>query len=277
MNNSFIELAIRFAHENYTPIFNDSVIDRVCIGPSMCAVLTTSGHCGLSGMERQNAQPISVRNKLSGPFSPGHYKGLKLRDLLMLNSDHPFANPLRIAALNALTAAWHNRFSEKETFVVHRNTDPVSMVEQAAYQNVAIIGAFCSYIKLFEQTNCKLSVIELRPEAFAPEHLKFYVPYAEAAKVLPSANLIIITASAITNNTLPHVLTLRNADAATILVGPSGGFTPELFFAKDISHIGCVRVNDADAVMSAVSEGAFAYHLFNFGAEKITLSHANAV
>lgn len=72
--------------------------------------------------------------------------------------------------------------------------------------------------------------------------------------LLPQCDIVLITGSAITNKTLPHLLNLCRS-AYTILVGPSVPMCPELF-EFGIDRLSGLVITDRDGIRERVVSGA---------------------
>ena len=267
----FTNLAIQRLKHNYKNLYSSAMISEVRIGPFLCAVTTDSGFCGVSGIDHRVCNESSRREKLFGNFTPGGYRNQKVSALLEFTGKNPHLQALKIAALNALTAHILADDTAVKTYGIIPAKDPVELLDEKNIRTICIVGAFESYIRRYAERNIPFVVLELDKEAFAKEDLIYYRPAAEAYKVIPAADAIIITASAIANNTLQELLGQVRQGCQVLLTGPTGGFVPEIFFERGVTIIGSVRVNDSKSVMEAISEGAFAYHLFGRGAEKICI------
>jgi uncharacterized protein len=138
----------------------------------------------------------------------------------------------------------------------------IHYAELVAGKKVAVIGHFPDLDEL--RPLCQLSILERNPgEGDIPDPACEYV--------LPSQDYVFITATALTNKTLPRLLQLsRNAE--TFLVGPSTPFFPALF-SHGIGTLAGTVVVDPDSVRQAAQEGA-ARAVFDHGARMTKVSKA---
>ena len=65
-----------------------------------------------------------------------------------------------------------------------------------------------------------------------PDELPHFRPAEQAASVLPSADVVLITGTTLVNDTLEHLLTLCRSSARVVLVGPTVGLLPDPFPAS---------------------------------------------
>lgn len=267
----FVEKAVERLKLKYKSIYDSAVISDVRIGPFLCGIRIASGFCGVSGIGEGINKVCSRREKLFGDFTPGGYKGKKISDLLEFSGKNTHLHVLQIAALNALTAEILTHEHYDKNYRIIPAKDPVELLDVNPSKKVCIVGAFQSYMRRFEKDAVPFTVLELEKGVFAEEDLKYYTPAHRAHEVLPYADAVIITASAVENRTLQGLLSHVRKGCPVALAGPTGGFMPEIFFEAGVNIIGCLQVNNANSVMEAISEGAFAYHLFTMGAEKICI------
>jgi uncharacterized protein (DUF4213/DUF364 family) len=132
-----------------------------------------------------------------------------------------------------------------------------------------MVGAFHSYINKLSKFDAKLQVLELNKEAFLPHHAKYYVPAENYKEVLSNADLVIITGLTLVNNTFDNLLSVISPKSKSIVIGPSSGIIPDLFFEKNIDIIGGTLIANPEKLFPLVSQGAAGYHLFEYCAEKI--------
>lgn len=91
-----------------------------------------------------------------------------------------------------------------------------------------------------------------------------------AADWLPQADVIAITASALINHTLDRLLSLCNADAAVMILGPSTPLT-RILFDHGATILCGARVFDEAAVLRTVRQGASFRQVG--GVKLLTLTH----
>ncbi len=163
----------------------------------------------------------------------GTLKGRSLRELMDLTSDpNPLARAVGFAAVNAY---WNRR---------DVTGDPVNgldLVEDRGHRTV-IIGRF----PRLDKRAPGAAVIERNP---GPGDF----PEEAAATLIPRAEILVITASALSNGSLTGLLNLRQG-AHTILVGPGTPLCPALF-THGIDVLAGLRVDTPEKAEQAVMEG----------------------
>lgn len=250
---NFILKQKKYDIENYT-------IDRVFIGALFTAVQLSSGYCGLAKTEFSGSIHHGKRN-LNSIFEPGKYTGSNLIQLLSTNETNGFLKVVQLAAINALSAEWIS----KANYKIIENSDPLDLISIQG-KRIAMVGAFCSYIKKLSQQNCTLKVLELDEDAFDEEGKKYYVPANQSLKIFCDSDVVIITGSTLANNTIDQLLSEIPSRAQILVVGPSGGIIPDFLFNKNVSIIGATRVLNSDILFKMIAEGASGYHFFQSGA-----------
>ncbi len=114
-------------------------------------------------------------------------------------------------------------------------------------KNVALVGHF-PFIPQLRLSVGQLWVIEQNPR-------EDDYPAEAAADLIPQADIIAITSSALINHTLDSLLELCSAQATVMLLGPSTPLSPVLF-NHGVNIISGTRVIDEKAVMRTVGQGA---------------------
>ena len=144
-----------------------------------------------------------------------------------------------VAAINSLLEV-------DETSCVERNAADL-IIERGEGKNIAIVGHF-PFIPRVRQRAAGLWVIEKNP---VDEDL----PEPEADNVIPQADVVGITGTALTNHTLDHLLALSKPDAYVIILGDSAPLSP-IFFDHGVDAVAGTKVIDPELALRCVSEGA---------------------
>jgi uncharacterized protein (DUF4213/DUF364 family) len=114
-------------------------------------------------------------------------------------------------------------------------------------RNVAVVGHFPFLPRVREKVH-QLWVIEKNPnEGDFPEHA--------ADTLIPQADVVGITGTALTNHTLEHLLALCNPRAYVVMLGDTAPLTP-LFFDYGVDAVCGTVVIDTELVLRCVSQGA---------------------
>jgi uncharacterized protein (DUF4213/DUF364 family) len=114
-------------------------------------------------------------------------------------------------------------------------------------KNVALVGHF-PFIPQLRPAVGQLWVIEQNPRDDD-------YPAEAAADLIPQADIVAMTSSALINHTLDGLLSLCPAQATVMLLGPSTPLSPVLF-NHGVNYISGTQVIDESAVMRTVGQGA---------------------
>ena len=172
---------------------------------------------------------------------------------------------LGVAAINA----FYNAPARVQSWVahpLHQLRSPgsfTSMLERMTGKKVAVIGHFPGLEAVRDR--CELSILERNPQDGD-------LPDFAAEYVLPEQDYVFITGTALTNKTLPRLLTL-SAAATVVLVGPSVPLVP-WWFEYGIDVLAGTVVIDGARVWSSCMEGAHR-GVFEAGAWMIEITQAD--
>jgi uncharacterized protein len=154
-------------------------------------------------------------------------------------SDNPLEASIGVAAINSLLDVDEGRAVEVNAAQV--------LAERGRGRKVALVGHF-PFIPLLREQAGHLWVIEQRPAE--GEH-----PADAAADLIPQADVVALTGSALINHTLDGLLTLCRPDALVMVLGPSTPLSPVLF-DHGATLVSGTLVADEEAVLRTVSQGA---------------------
>ncbi len=167
-----------------------------------------------------------------------------------------------LAALNA----HYNSRERVEQWLGRRIGDsedsPVfrSLEDELAGTKVGVIGHFPGLERL--AARCTLTVFERRPRpGDLPDYAEDYL--------LPSMDWVLISGTALTNKTLPHLLDITHK-ARVVLVGPSVPLTP-LWFELGVHMLAGSVVIDRERLWPVVQEGS-CFEVFRNGAARIQVT-----
>ena len=228
MNYHLIDDLLSSLPDDHTPVRS------VTVGAYWTAVC--SRHCGLA--------TTIIGNKPHDHTTIVHDAGLlHLKSAQELaeyaHSENPLEASIGVAAINSLLEMDENN-------AVEINASEVLM-EQGAGKNVALVGHF-PFIPRLRKSVGNLWVIEQNPSGDD-------YPAQSAADLIPRADVVALTGSALINHTLEGLLELCRPDALVMILGPSTPLSPVLF-EHGVSIIAGSRVIDEDAVLHAIGQGA---------------------
>jgi uncharacterized protein (DUF4213/DUF364 family) len=161
---------------------------------------------------------------------------------------------LGIAAINAL-------LPRHEELWTDLNAEEV-IVQHGADKRVALVGHFPFTPRLRQEVGT-LWVLEQEPRG---EDL----PAELATHVLPEADVIAMTGTTLINHTFEELMALRRPEALVLVLGPSTPLSP-LLFEHGVHLLSGAVVEDVEAVLRAVSQGANFRQLHQQGVRLVTM------
>lgn len=214
-----------------TSLNGDATIREAAANPSWIAVW--SRYCGLAATLASSEIDSNRAIDVAG------LAGRSARETAALAlSDDPFDAAIGVAALNSLLDVDESRCEELNGRDL--------LIEHARRKNVVLVGHF-PFVPALRDVAGRLSVLELRPR---PGDL----PAAEAARVIPQAEVVAVTGTAFVNHSIDALLRYCRPQALVIVLGPSTPLSPVLFsFGVDI--ISGARVVDPTLVLRQVAGG----------------------
>jgi uncharacterized protein (DUF4213/DUF364 family) len=121
------------------------------------------------------------------------------------------------------------------------------IMEKGKGKRIAIVGHF-PFVPRVRENSKELWVVEKNPrEGDFGE--------AEADNLIPQADVVAITGTALTNHTLDHLLELCSSAAYVILLGDTAPLSP-IFFDCRVDALCGTKVVDSEAALRCVSQGA---------------------
>lgn len=226
----------------------NAFIQDVLLGLSWSSVriadpATAEQSCGLS------FSPASAPRNL--PW-PGSLSGRATADILpWLHHFESAEVAVALATANAIINRDSPVLAQSTVIDAHKtqNIAPnlavfAHFAPQLAGKNVAIIGRYPGLDRFREQFSFR--VIERNPQGDD-------LPDAAANYVLPESDWVFITASALVNKTLPHLLWLSR-NAQVVLMGPSMPWLAE-WAEYGVHHLAGVQVDDYDRLTRIIAEG----------------------
>lgn len=212
----------------------NAAVKDVRMGPFQTAVLTR--YCGLastphdSGPHHDRA-PVADAGKLLEKDAASLVK--------MVDSPSLQEAAIGMAALNSLIEVDESRCLEL-------NAGDLIM-RKGEGKKVAIIGHF-PFVSRLREIAGQLWVIEKHVQEGDVEEY-------EADNLVPQADVVGITGTAITNRTMDHLLELCSPDAYVVILGGTTPLSPVLL-DYGVDAVAGTKVTDAESVLLTVSQGA---------------------
>lgn len=171
-------------------------------------------------------------------------------------SDNPLEASIGWATINSLL--------EVDTVSVVEVDAGELLIQHGAGKNVALVGHF-PFIPQLRKTAKNLWVLEKHP-------VEGEYPAGAAPDLIPQADVVALTGSALINHTLDRLLSLCQPDALVMVLGPTTPLSTVLFDHGATLISGSRVVNEA-AVLQTVGQGATFRQVE--GIQKLTLSNPN--
>lgn len=250
---------------------------RAVIGLFFVGVKLSDGSCGASAspikaIPEAVCCPSSVK---AMPFA-GKLKGRRAADLMKeALADNGMRRAVGIATMNALAdACWRHR--PYPGVELRRGVDAFDAAEIRAGETVVLVGAFVPFLRELKRRRQPFLVLEQDAATLKPDELPFFRPAEQAASIVPTADVILITGTTLINDTLEQLLALARPDARVVVVGPTVGVLPDAFLRRGVDILGAISVTDPDAFLDVLAEGGSGYHFFGRSAERIVLARCPA-
>jgi uncharacterized protein (DUF4213/DUF364 family) len=254
------------------------MVERVVVGLFFTGVKLGNGVAGACATPIKTI-PEAVccpSSAMAMPF-PGKLRGRPAVELAReALCGHGIRRAVGIAAVNALAeSCWQYR--PHPEIELRPGVDAFDATEIHGGDEVVVVGAFVPFLKELKRRRQSFLVLEQDPATLKPDELPFFRPAAQAAEIVPQADVLLITGSTLVNATLEELLALARPDARVTIVGPTVGMLPDPFLARGADVLGCVRITEPDAFLDLLAEGGSGYHFFGRSAQKIVLARRPAV
>ncbi|AVP57572.1 DUF364 domain-containing protein [Pulveribacter suum] len=245
---------------------------RAVLGVFFTGVQLDNGVGGLAATPIQDI-PAAVccpSSALAMP-TPGRLAGRPVAEVLQdLQHTQPLRRALAIATLNALAETlWRQGGAPAGARVVEG--DGFDALAIAPGEQVVVVGAFGPYLRALRQRGQPYHVVERDPATLRLQELPHFVPAGRVAEVLPQADVLLTTATTLTNGTLEGLLALLRPGARAAVVGPTATLRLAPFARRGATVVGGTRVLDARAMLDLLAEGASGYHLFGRSVQRVCL------
>jgi uncharacterized protein (DUF4213/DUF364 family) len=213
--------------------FSAPVVD-IRIGLFHTAVVTR--HCGLAATLPRDA----LRQNSPRVRGPGFLLDKTARELACLaQSASILEAAIGMAAINSLLEVDEDACTERNAAEL--------ILQNGEGRDVAIVGHFPFVHRVREKAR-RLWVIEKNPgEGDLPE--------SDAEALIPQADVVAITGTALTNHTLDHLLALCRPGAYVLMLGDTVPLSPVLF-DYGVDALAGTRVLDTALVLRGISQGA---------------------
>jgi uncharacterized protein (DUF4213/DUF364 family) len=243
-----------------------SVIDAR-VGVFYTAVQLSTDAVGVAFTPRDLHDTVCCPKTAAGAPAAGRLVGKGAWELAAYAlSPSPLRRSLGIATLNALSSMALERWSWAPGEMYQR-LDALDAAEIRAGDHVVMVGSFIPFIKALKGRVEHLSVIDKHPEALKSEERKLWVAPDCAAAVLASADVVLISGSALVEGGIDELLQACENARRRVLAGPTAPLWPTTFFRHGVDVLGGIRVVRGRELLDIVGQGGSGY-LFENAAEK---------
>ncbi|HRY32387.1 MAG TPA: DUF364 domain-containing protein [Bacteroidales bacterium] len=258
---------LQFLKERFSDRYDDLIISDVRIGVHLTAVRLSDGSLGVAGTLEDEQLHCLKKNRDYGEFTPTRIRGRKIADLFAYAGRSFITETLKVAVLNAISSG----IIAEGHYNVIEDADPIDMVDLDSGKTITLVGAFQSYIQKIAESGSRLFVLEFNDRHLSREHRQHFVPAEAYQTVLPGSDVVIITGSALVNNTIDGLLSAISPGTQVIVTGPSSSLVPDVLFRHRVSMVGATRILDPGKLFEVVGESGAGYHLYRYCAQKICI------
>ncbi len=252
--------------------FDDILVERAVIGIFFTGVKLSTGHAGSAATPIKDI-PEAVccpSSAMAMPF-PGKLRGRTAAGLVEEAVESTgVRRALGIAVLNALAHAAVERGGARHGEPL-READAFEAADIQPHERVVVVGAFAPFLRALRKLGADYLVLEKDPGTLKPVELPFFREAALAPRIVPQADVLLVTGTTLINDTLEDLLGLAKPSARIVVVGPTVTLIPDAFFDRGCDILGGVEVTDPDAFLDTLCEGGSGYHFFGKSARKVVL------
>jgi uncharacterized protein (DUF4213/DUF364 family) len=212
---------------------DDARVRSVLVGVHWTIVC--SRHCGMASTLLEEKPHAHERVRDVGQL---HQKSA--RELAeYAQSDDLLEASIGVAAINSLLDVDERRAEEVNAADV--------LIDRGEGKNIALVGHF-PFIPKLRQAAGQLWVIEQHPA-------EGEYPAESSGYLIPQADVVALTGSALINHTLDGLLELCQPDALVMVLGPSTPLSP-LLFKHGVTILSGARIVDEAAALRTIGQGA---------------------
>jgi hypothetical protein len=233
--------------ERMTPAAEGATVRQVIIGLSYTAVTLSNGDVGIA------ATGIAQAAGCDGRGDVEDYEGRPASDLLAnITASDPMVRTMALALVNALNHTDALQLPEDDG-----NRMLLDRFAILSGARVAMVGYFPPLVRLLETHQVPLTIIDdargLGDKAAFNRQLHDW------------ADVLLITATSIINNTTETILSHAGPDLKTILLGPSTPMVPEAFDHLPIHMLAGAAIVDPERSLKTIRHGGGARALKPYG------------
>ena len=209
-------------------------VDQVTIGLGYTAVTTSQGDIGIA------ATGVAVKAGCSGNREVIDYEGRPAIDLLkQILRDAPMARTMALALINALNHSKVQNLPEDSDNQVL--CDRFGLLSGA---RVAMVGYFPPLVRLLQSKNVPLAVVD--------DGKKMGDMATFCDRLDGWADVLLMTATSIINNTAETILSHASQGLKTVLLGPSTPMVPKAFTHLPVHMLAGTAITDREKALKII-------------------------
>jgi len=231
--------------KNEIPAIDKIYVKRVVMGLGYTAVELSTGHIGVCYTFGREITPDCCQIwKRAGTLA-----GSLAMEIAELSRSWDLSESVvGVAALNALSQLAIEK--NRERYVIAEG-DFIDHIEIRKDDTVVLVGNIHPFVPKIKEKTEKLFILEKNPRLRGPDVL----PDVAAEEVLPRADIVIITGTALANGTIDRLLELSKDAREKGLAGPTASVFPDPLFKHGVTLIGGIKITDSEKIMQIISEG----------------------
>ena len=167
-----------------------------------------------------------------------------------LLSDDFLKRTVGLAVLNALSQDFMNRHPEQ--YCIDDASDLFSLMGLTRSSRLGLVGYFRPMMEKLLQKAGEVIVLEKSPELLQGSY-PFTMTGDPAA--LEQCDKVLITATTVTNDSLPDLMPHCANASFVAIMGPTAGFLPDALFELGIHAVGYSRIEDPELFLQRYSSG----------------------
>ncbi|HOO71006.1 MAG TPA: DUF364 domain-containing protein [Spirochaetota bacterium] len=222
-------------------------LQRVVLGLGYIAVQLENGSTGIS------ANIIHERKTTCTVFpKAGMLRGATVEEILAMSAKEDLlCRALGLASVNAIVNVEGCGSTE----------DVFEQINLKGTERVVMIGLIEPVVVMLKKKGCSISVFENRNVGNALVHSP-----DELASACTAADIIIITATSIINNSIGSILQSAAGSRDVVLMGPSTPMSGKAFMSTPVTHLAGSQVTDPEKALEVIMEGGGTQKLYQTGA-----------
>ena len=225
--------------ERLLDTLEEATLEEVRVGAFWTATIVSRAgrrRCGLaSTMSGGGLHHIGPPVQWAGHLL--QHSSLELAHLVL--SDQAIEASIGMATINALLQVDESRCHEENALY--------TLQHEGAGKRVALVGHF-PFVPRLRPAVGALDVLELRPGLGD-------IPAERAADIIPQADVVALTGTALINHTMEDLLALCRPEAYVLVLGPSTPLSPVLL-EQGVTGLAGTLVVDIETALRCVSQAA---------------------